>query len=510
MRHLEAAAAWAIVGLSVVLCAPVVGAPQAPAAERLFSRAVAQERDGDLEGALASYRRLADQYPASPRAPRALLRAARMFHTKRDLVEAQLAAQRLVADYSGAPEAAAGLVLLAAMRTRSTVRPAELENEREQLRRVAARFGPAGFPRLEWRAEARVREGDLGLRLGDHARAAAVFAAVIEEEPPGRWVARARLGLGYTLLVEGRWREAAGVLQRLVSGSSEAAGPARDTEAAGVAKRLLTSIHRLYLRPQAGQPSWTRARKVALSGIRLKEATGLAVSAGGRLLVADSAAGTVYLAAPDGSVTERLPVREAGHPSWAPRRPFWSDSDSLPCVAGGGGLRCPGEEAAAGFAPGGAGVSWAGARGPQGQWYLLDAERGSVRVWGAAGEARPALQVTDACDLAVDLRGRVYVLEREADRVSRFDRTGAREDTAAGWKWRRPEAVAVDLLGRVYVLDGRERRVDVFNAEGSRLSEIGPLLPGGIELRRPVDLAIDEQARLYILDSRLEAVVVLE
>ncbi len=501
MRYLEA---WAVAALAVVLwpsCLAGQAAPAAPAAERLFNQALIQERAGDLAEALAGYRRVADQYSGSPRAPRALLRVARIYHGRLNLTEAQLVAQRLVADYPRAPEAAGGRVLLSAMRSSSTARPADLEDERQQLRQVAVRPG-------RWRAEARVREGDLGLRLGEHAAASAAFVAAIEEERPSRWTARARLGLGHTLLVEGRWQEAAGVLQRLVSESSEAGGRAHDADAVRVAQRLLTAIHRLHLRPQAGQASWDRARQVALAEVR--EPSGLAVSAGGELLVADEGSGTVYRVAPGGKVAERLPAAAAGRPAWAPRRPFWSDSSGRPCLTGGGRFHCLGDDTAAGFAARGAGGASAGARGPQGEWYLVGAEGGPVKVWGPAGDARRSLEAGEPCDLDVDFRGRVYVLECDADRVSRYHPGGSREGVAASWEWRRPVAVAVDLLGRVYVLDGRDKRIDVFNAEGGRQAQRGPQLPGGIELRRPVDLAIDEAGRLYILDARLRAVVVLE
>ncbi len=506
IRHLEAVAAWAVAGLVVAVwpsCLASQATPKAPAAERLFNQAQIQERDGDLAGALAGYRGVVDQYPRSPRAPQALLRSARIYyHARQNLREADLVAQRLVADYPDAPQASGGRVLLAAIRSSATAGPADLESERQKLRAVAAQPGP-------WWAEARVREGDLGLRLGDHAAASAAFFAVIEEARPSRWTARARLGLGHVLLVEGRWQEAAGVLQRLVSDGAEAS-PARDAAAVRVAQRLLTAIHRLYLRPQGGQSPWARARQVALSGVQLREPSGLAAGAGGRLLVADSGAGTVYLAAPGGAVAERFSAASAGHPAWGPRRPFWSDSGSRPCLAGGSRFHCPGDATAAGFAASGAGGAAAGARGSLGEWLLVGSEGGPVKVWGPAGEARRPLQAGEACDLDIDLRGRIYVLECDDDRVSRYHPDGGREGVAASWKWRRPEAVAVDLLGRVYVLDGRDKRVDVFSAEGSLLSQHGPMLPGGIELRRPIDLALDEEARLYILDAKLGAIVVLE
>jgi tetratricopeptide (TPR) repeat protein len=504
-------AVWLTLGLWIVLVPPLAAnqAPSAPIPDRLFRQAVELERGGDLEGALEAYRRLADQHPESPSAPRALLRAARVYHGQRNLVEAQLAAQRLVKDYSTAPPAAGGQVLLAAMKASSSSDPGQLQAVREELRGVAARFDADRYPRLEGRAEARVREGDLGLRLGDLAGAAAAFVGVIEQEPPSRWTARARLGLGHTLLIEERWLEAAGVLQRLVLESANEHQPAYDGAAAGVAQRLLTSIHRLHVRPLVGQPSWTRARRLTIRGVKLGDRSALAVGAGGRLLVAD--ADTVYLAASDGSVTERFTTQAAGRPCWTSRRPLWSDQGSRPCLVGNGRLHCPGDEAAAEFSVGGLRQPRAGAWGTPGRAYVLDGERGGVNVYDASGQVQHALEVRDATDLAVDLQGRAFVLEAKSDRVSRFYPNGARQGPAAAFDWRRPTAVEVDLLGRVYVLDRREKRIDLFDDAGNRLTTLGPLLPGGsIELRRPIDMAIDEQARLYILDAGLEAIVVLE
>ncbi len=80
---------------------------------------------------------------------------------------------------------------------------------------------------------------------------------------------------------------------------------------------------------------------------------------------------------------------------------------------------------------------------------------------------------------------------------------------AAG-DWRRPEALALDELGNLYVLDRDAKMVKVFNPAGQQLWEIGPTLPGGIELRSPRDIAVDGTGRLYIADRELKAVLVLE
>ncbi len=510
MRHLGLATVCLVLGLWAVLALPVTAsqAPAASNAERLFRQAEQSRRAGDSNRALELYRALADQHPSSPRAPRALLFAAREYQRQRNVLEAQVAAQRLVNDYSWAPEAAGGQVLLAAMKASTAQQPADLQALRDELGQIAERFDATQYPRLEARAEARVRQGDLDLWLGNPATAAAAFIGVIEDEPLSPWTARARLGLAHTLLIEERWLEAAGVLQRLLLESAVEEEPAYDPAAASVAQRWLTAIHRLYLRPLTNQVSRDRARRLKVRGIG--EHSGMAVSADGRLLVANPDGDTVFLAAPNGSVIQNFTARDAGRPFWTSRRPLWSDQGSRPCVVGVGKLYCAGDEAAEGFAVGGLRQPRAGAWRPLGGSFVLDGLDKAVSVYDAAGQVRHKLQVSDPTDLAVDLQGRAFVLEAKSDRVSRFYANGAREGSVAAFGWRRPTAVDVDLLGRVYVLDRKEKRIYVFDADGNQLPHIGPLLPNGIELRKPIDLAIDEQARVYILDAGLEAIVVLE
>jgi DNA-binding beta-propeller fold protein YncE len=69
--------------------------------------------------------------------------------------------------------------------------------------------------------------------------------------------------------------------------------------------------------------------------------------------------------------------------------------------------------------------------------------------------------------LAVDGRGRVYVLDRHAGRVSVFGRDGGFLHHFAGQGWREgrlhyPSYIAAGRDGRVFVVDAQNARVSVF------------------------------------------------
>ncbi|MCB1035854.1 MAG: hypothetical protein KDD47_18685, partial [Acidobacteria bacterium] len=152
----------------------------------------------------------------------------------------------------------------------------------------------------------------------------------------------------------------------------------------------------------------------------------------------------------------------------------------------------------------------AGLSGALGQWYLLDPGDERVQVFVPRGQFLSSLMEGDPVDLAQDLQGRLYVLDRKAGKVLRYAANGNSDGTAAAGDWRKAEAVAIDILGRVYVLDRGSASIDVWSPGGKKLVSVGPVLPGGIELRNPLDLSLDASGRLYVVDSRLEAVVVLE
>ncbi len=499
--------------LLVLAFAPVTGEfsaqerPSDPAAGRLLLEASRLQKNGDTLAALKEYELLIERFPESLQAEEALFLLIQGRAQQGDREGAEVAARRLTRDYPRSPYAAAGYVLLAEMLTENPKSPQDVEEARTTLHRVPLLFGRESYPRLDWRHRARVESGRLSLQLGEASRAAAAFVSAIEEETSSPWTSQARVGLAEILLAEGDWVAAADELQRVLLHNESSGHPEADPGAAADARRRLTLIHRLFLRPASGQNSWLQARILTVPGMLLKKPVGVSANDAGHLLVADRGSGTVVELGAGGAVTNRRQAKDPGRPWWSGGEAFLSDGADLrrmedlwskTFVARNGSKAEPVKEIAS------------GERGAFGQWYLLDSKASRVVVFVPRGSYLNTLASGDPVDLAQDSRGRMYVLDAKANRVTRYSANGEVLGLAARGDWQKPVAVAVDAAGRIYVLDRASARVDIFATDGTRLTSLGPQLPGGITLRNPLDLTVDGSGRLIIADNRLHGVLVLE
>lgn len=478
------------------------------AAQRLLFEARRLAQDGDLAAAVREYGLLAQRFTGRLEARQALLERAGLQLRLGNPQDGRDTAQQLIDTYPSSPEAAGAFVILGRSRSDQPSNAADLEEARSNFRRVPLLFGRDAFPELDWRGEARVRSGDIGLRLGETEAAAAAFVRAIEDEAPSRWTARARLGLAEVLLRQGEWAAAADVLQRLVR-TSELGLPEGDAELAVVARRQLTQIHRLRIRPQAGQPRWQTARQVAV-GLPLDKPVGIAVHEDGRLAIADDGASIGFVSADSNgtyTVVSRMPAEDPGKPWWSDDQAYLPaksrvqnllDRAAQSFIVMKGNEREPAEELTA------------GSRGLFGQWYLIESDLDRLLGYPPVGGRPGTLASGDPIDVATDRRGLVYLLDGDAGTVTRFDAQGASEGVVVRGDWRRPQALEVDFLGNIYILDRSESQIHVYGPDGERLQTLGPRLPGGIELRNPMDLSVDGSGRLWLVDSRLAAVVVLE
>lgn len=344
------------------------------------------------------------------------------------------------------------------------------------------------------------------------------FLAAVEDEPPSLWTGRARLRLGTALIRAGDWAAAAEVLQRLTSetvpgeGDGGLARPVATSTAEdrGRAGRLLSFVHRHYIRPQAGQRQWLKAGQFPASGLTLREPSGVAASEDGRVVIVDRRSKLAALVNRDGQVTERRSVEDAAHPGW---------SDGAAYVVTNTRVELPFEGQRTNFLEPRAGKEIplkgmkAAERGIFGHWFILS------RAWKALlsyenrrkGQELLTKNRPEFEDLARDEQGRTYALDRRAKNVSRLS-VDRRWDgiVVAGSGWRKPVALDVDRTGKMYVLDRGTRTVMVYDPDGSKIASLGPSLGSGIELRAPADLAVDGTGRLFIADEKLPFVVVLE
>ena len=512
-----------VIGLAV-LCASVLSVASIPhaatamgsspagqsaeAARRLFFDAEKTAQEGDLEAALQKYELVAQQFPDHELADDALLRLARGRWVTGNTSAAGEIIDRLKSNYQGSPGSAGAFVLEADMQVGSAQGVHDLQDARETLELVPTLYGRAEYPRLEWRAQALMRTGEVSVLLGEVDNAAAAFLAAIEDEPASAWTAAAQLGLATVLLRSGDWVSASEILQRIID-EGEDAGTAPALVAA--ARRRLSLAHRLVLRPSLGQRPWVGTRRLQVSGTQFKDPIGVAANESGWLTLVDEGIPLVIVIDPSGAPVQKLTAKDVQQPFFGP------DGDA--CVTSKKSVMFPVTRLREDFEiPDGDEIKLlenlrSGTRGIFGDWLILDEKKNQVFLFSATGNYKGAVVGGDRSkpvDLERDYLGRIYVLDREAENVVRLGPDGSGSVRVVAGDWRRPEALALDELGNLYVLDRDDKMVRVFNPAGQRLWEIGPTLPGGIELRSPRDIAVDGTGRLYIADRALKAVLVLE
>jgi len=478
------------------------------AALRLFADAARLEQEGDLGAALRNYELLVQQFPQAALADDALLRVAAGRWTLRDEAASRDAIDRLKSEYPRTTGAAGAFVLDGDIQVATANAAADLQEARESYRNVVLLYGRDDFPNLEWRPLALVRAGEVSVLLGEPDAAAFLFLAAIEDEPRSAWTATARLRLASVLLRQGDWVHAAEILQRVIEQGTQDGDSAA---AAAMARRRLQLGYRLLLRPAMGEMPWSSGRQIRISGAQLENPIGIAAAEDNRLIILDEGIPLLAVVETGGSLSHRVPSSEAAHPFWGP--------EGTPYAAAKGAITMPAVRDRQDFsAPDGNQMKpveqiVAGARGIYGQWLVLDGNKKSVYVFDEAAGYRLSLTSDDnrePVDVAVDYLGRIYVLDRETKSVVRFAADGTRPRRLIQHGWRRPEAITVDELGNLYVLDRDAKTVDVFGAAGNLRWQLGPRLPGGIELQSPRDIGVDGSGRIYIADRNLKAFLVVE
>lgn len=376
------------------------------------------------------------------------------------------------------------------------------------LRSLVERYPQARYPRLTWRAAARVRLGEIRLRLGELEAAAAELVGVIDEEPASGWSSRARLGLATVWGLQGRHEAAAAVLQEIVS-AAEDDEPGADVEAAAHARRRLDLLHRVSVRRRLGLQLWTGSSTLQMQ-VELDDPVGVAVSSNGDVLITDEGLDQAILRDVEGNVA-RFDVDDI-------RRPWW-DADGNAWLAAGRHVQRPRTGESVSFVRPERGGQraleepLAGATGPGGDWWIVDGDADAVFRFGPGGDHRASLGGPGdprPVDVALDARGRVFVVDRRGRRVRRHDPDGAFAVLLGLDAWEEPWALDVDALGNLYVLDRDAERIHVLDPDGNPIWALGPALPGGRELRDPRDLAVGPDGRIYVADRDRSVIVVIE
>jgi sugar lactone lactonase YvrE len=206
---------------------------------------------------------------------------------------------------------------------------------------------------------------------------------------------------------------------------------------------------------------------------------------GGRLFVADSAAGAIY-------------VSQAG----GPLRRFNESPIARPA-----GLA---------YAPSGIGNPVVAGR-PQseiGKLFVSDLATASIHVLDDSGRTiRTFPRTTDPLEglstptqLAFHSSVGLLVTDALAGRVVRFDPEGQRLGTIgapgdAPGNLALPRGVAIDREGHIYVVDARFENVQIFDAAGRVLLAFGSEGGGRGEFNLPAGICIDAHDRIWVADT---------
>jgi DNA-binding beta-propeller fold protein YncE len=270
------------------------------------------------------------------------------------------------------------------------------------------------------------------------------------------------------------------------------------------ARDLLTLLHRTWLRPRNGQPIWLSGRM--LEGVTLRKPRGVAGGPGGLVVASDAAAAVVV--GGDGKVAATQVLRDGARPTVG--------ADGTALIASSGEVQEYPSRKTETFAFLREKLQdldklVSVARGPFGEWLVLDRGIGAVAVLSREERSLRELPASrsEVVDFAVGPLGRIYVLTSREPRVLVYGPDFQQIQTITG-SWQRPQAIDVDALGNVYVLDRAARTIEVRDRTGASVATVGPTLPGGVALRNVEDIGVDARGRLLVVDEDVPGVVVLE
>lgn len=142
---------------------------------------------------------------------------------------------------------------------------------------------------------------------------------------------------------------------------------------------------------------------------------------------------------------------------------------------------------------------------------VFDLEGNFLNSWGTTGSAEGELDGPSS--LAVGVNDTVYVSDSHNHRVQRFTASGASIESfgshgTGDGEFDLPWGLTVAADGDVYVADWGNDRVQRFTASGKYVSTYGRSGRGDGELRRPSSVAVDGNGLVYVADWGNERVQV--
>lgn len=482
---------WAIAAVMIARTAPAEDRGTAEA-EREYRLAQRMAADRSPEAA-TSFQRVVTLAPRGPLADDALVGLA-VFNGAPDWPEdlgrldprvatgAATSLTKVVTEYAAGDRSSEARYRLALVRL-APLPGRDGARARQDLMDVAA------GPRDTWSARARYALGVLDEAAGATDRAAGAYARVLVDQPDSDAASRAKAGFARTRLVRGRFGEAATWFQAVVeSGAAPVlrAESGRELAIAGL------------IRDRAPGLRWSAATALPTTPLA-RGASLLAAAPDGALAVFNRKAGSLQIVAPSGQTGSPRAAEEVSALAADPYGRFWLASKESLIRADAGGLTTA--VALGTFAsPSAIAVDASGAV------WLADRRGDRIGRW-TPGTPAPALVHEEkgaGVTTLVVAGGGVVAAEERTGRLVAIAPSGSVVPFGAA-AFKRPVALAVDVAGRISVLDEKAETVTRLSPAGEVL-DVLTLPPLGIE--RPVGLAAAPDGTLRILDAATGSIAV--
>lgn len=149
-----------------------------------------------------------------------------------------------------------------------------------------------------------------------------------------------------------------------------------------------------------------------------------------------------------------------------------------------------------------------------GRVYVADSLNARIQIFSPSGTFKHAWPVpgpTDAdrshpSDVAVDAAGYMYVVDYQYDRIVKLSPAGAVVRRWGGpgagpGQFRKPASIALDSRGDMYVADQMNDRVQELSPKGSYITSWGEPGSGPGQLEAPTGLALNRAGDIYVTDS---------
>jgi TolA-binding protein len=505
-----------------------------PLDARTFAQGIDAVKQGKRDDGIRILKKLAQDFPDSPFAPQALLRSADLIYpvsswdqvgsaSPQAIKEASELLLTLSQKYRSSREAPRALVKLGYL----SLEPA---NPKADLDEACGRFATAAqvYPDSDAADDAYFGSGMCETLRSRSALAADFFARLMDESPSSPLAAEALYRFGIALSHLDDPTEAMLALERVRTRYP-------DSRFAPKALDRITLLHRLRLQPALARggavakpvtpspaqkigtaappppaevdlyrldPSYG-ASEVRASLGKSEEtfhgANDIAIDAQGLVVVASPKSPGVFRLDPKGRIQERIA---------SPSPEFVSVGDGLAVYISGGGQIALNAR------------NWSGpdlksydGRPPRefgplaldlsGRMYLLDPRDDVLLIYDRSrrllGNLRPDVKEGRFIDLARNEDGGVFVFEgRFKYALEMTQGKAARKINLAGLGAAEPVALAADGLGDLYLLDGRSGFVYVASPAGERITVIRPPKDALARLGDPSSVAVDAIGRVYV------------